>query len=104
MQDLYERIYKDENFQQLEKERSRFSWQLSSCVFVIYFSFILIVAFKPSLFANTLSQDTVITYGIPIGVLIIVISFILTGIYTRKANSEFDEKIKIIIEKAKQEN
>ena len=31
-----------------------------------------------------------ITVGIPVGIGVIVISFLLTGIYVKKANHEFD--------------
>jgi uncharacterized membrane protein (DUF485 family) len=32
----------------------------------------------------------VMTVGIPVGIAIIVISFILAGVYVRRANGEFD--------------
>lgn len=103
MQDVYEKIFHNDKFKQLEKDRSIFSWKLSCCVFVIYFSFILIVAFNPALLSIPISSKSVITIGVPIGVFIIVISFILTGIYTRRANNEFDERIQSIIQEAEQE-
>lgn len=37
-----------------------------------------------------ISDGSVITIGIPIGIAIIVLSFILTGIYVHKANTDFD--------------
>jgi uncharacterized membrane protein (DUF485 family) len=44
----------------------------------------------------------VVTLGIPIGVFIIVAAFVLTGIYVRRANSEFDSLTRQIIEEARQ--
>ena len=41
----------------------------------------------------------VMTIGIPIGLAVIVSAFALTGIYVRRANSEFDE----LTEKIKKE-
>jgi len=38
-----------------------------------------------------MSSDSVTTIGIPIGMAVIVFAFILTGIYTRRANTEFDD-------------
>ena len=38
-----------------------------------------------------MSADSVTTIGIPIGMIIIVFAFILTGIYTKRANGEFDD-------------
>ena len=90
MQDLYRRIYRDPRFHELESRRRRFSWTLAGLTLLTYFSFILVVAFKPALFGIPLSSETVITWGIPLGILVIVISFILTGIYVYRANREFD--------------
>lgn len=104
MQELYEKIYQSDKFKQLEKERSIFSWKLSCCVFLIYFSFILTVAFKPELLSIPIASNSVISIGVPIGILIIVISFILTGVYTRRANNQFDVRIQTIIKEAEEGN
>jgi uncharacterized membrane protein (DUF485 family) len=58
---------------------------------VVYFAFILTIAFDPSALATPLGADTVTTIGIPIGIAVIVFAFVLTGIYTKRANSEFDD-------------
>ncbi len=63
---------------------------------IVYFTFILTIAFKPSLLAIPLSEGSVITIGVPIGILIILFAFVLTGIYTRRANGEFDDLSKKI--------
>ena len=42
------------------------------------------------------------TMGIPVGVVIIVAAFILTGLYVAKANGKFDELTKIIREDLQQ--
>ena len=44
----------------------------------------------PSQLSTPIFEDSVITIGIPIGVFVIIFAFILTGIYTFKANNEFD--------------
>jgi hypothetical protein len=40
----------------------------------------------------------VTTIGIPVGILIIVAAFVLTGIYVRRANAEFDALNQQIVE------
>ena len=50
---------------------------------MIYYGFILIVAFAPSVLGIPIYG--VVTLGIPIGVFIIVAAFVLTGIYVRRA-------------------
>ncbi len=56
---------------------------------VVYYAFILVIAFDPSLLGAKMGSG-VITVGIPIGIAIIIIAFVLAGIYVRRANGEFD--------------
>jgi uncharacterized membrane protein (DUF485 family) len=58
---------------------------------VVYFAFILTIAFDSKLLGAPLSSDSVTTIGIPIGMGVIVFAFVLTGIYTKRANGEFDD-------------
>jgi uncharacterized membrane protein (DUF485 family) len=102
MQHLYRQIYADPEFHELEKKRGRFSWILASIVLLTYFSFILIIAFVPHLFANPIFQNSIITWGIPVGLFVILLSFLLTGIYVYRANTEFDRLTKDIVAHAKE--
>ncbi|MGI9229341.1 MAG: DUF485 domain-containing protein [Gammaproteobacteria bacterium] len=97
MQDLYEKIHDDAEFHQLEKKRGRFSWLLAAIMFITYFSFILIVAFAPHIFARPVFPGQVMTWGIPAGVAVIMLVFLLTGIYVYRANSEYDRLMQIIV-------
>lgn len=101
MEHLFKQIYADPEFHELEEKRGRFSWILAAIVFLTYFSFILIIAFVPEVFAIPIYQGSVITWGIPIGLSVIVISFLLTGVYVYRANGEFDHLIKDIVEHAR---
>lgn len=98
MQHLYRQIYANPEFHELEKKRGRFSWILSSIVLITYFSFILIIAFKPAIFATPINDGSIITWGIPVGLFVILLSFLLTGVYVIRANSEFDHLTKDILE------
>ncbi len=51
---------------------------------VVYYSFILVIAFSPATFAVKLGEG-VTTVGIPVGLGVIIIAFVLTGIYTSKS-------------------
>ena len=101
MQHFYRRIYADPNFHELERKRSRFSWLLASIVMLIYFSFILVIAFAPELFATPIIEGKIITWGIPVGLFVILLSFLLTGVYVYRANNEFDQITKDIIDHAR---
>ena len=95
-------IKNDPNFQELVSKRSKFAWTLTIAMLVVYFAFILTIAFSPSTLGTPLSPDSVTTLGIPVGMAIIVFAFILTGIYVRRANSEFDELTEKIKKTAKE--
>jgi len=102
-QDMVDRIKNDPDFLHLVKVRSKFAWTLTIVMLVIYFGFVLVIAFNPSLLGTPLSEGSVTTVGIPVGVGVIISAFILTGIYVRRANSEFDELTARIKAKAKGE-
>lgn len=87
---LIEKIKSDPDFQKLVSERNRVMIILTVIELIIYFGFILLVAFNKEFLATKLG-DGVITIGIPIGIGVIVASFILTGIYVYIANRDFDE-------------
>ncbi len=89
--DMVKDILANPKYQELVQKRGRFAWILSLIVLVVYFGFVLIVAFDPKLLAIKLYGVT--TVAIPVGVAIIIMSFILTGIYVKRANSEFDDMV-----------
>ncbi|MFZ2889438.1 DUF485 domain-containing protein [Sulfuricurvum sp.] len=102
-QDMVDRIKNDPDFLQLTRVRSKFAWTLTIVMLVIYFGFVLVIAFDPALLGTPLSEGSVTTVGIPVGVGVIISAFILTGIYVRRANTEFDELTARIKAKAKGE-
>lgn len=95
-----ERIGRDPEFRALVARRSKFAGRLCAFLVALYFGFILVVAFAPKLLGTPIASG-VTTIGIPIGLGLIVIAFILTGIYVRRANSEFDEAVDQIIARAR---
>jgi uncharacterized membrane protein (DUF485 family) len=87
---LIEKIKNDPDFQKLVSERNKVMVILTVLELIIYFGFILLVAFNKEFLAQKLG-DSVITVGIPIGIGVIVLSFLLTGVYVYIANKEYDE-------------
>jgi uncharacterized membrane protein (DUF485 family) len=94
-----QRIEVDPNYQKLVSERKSFGWTLAIITLVIYYGFIAIVAFAPSLIALKVAGD--ITVGIILGVAIIIASILLTGIYVMRANSEYDDLTNAIVNAVK---
>jgi len=89
--ELVDKIKANPDYQELVSKRSGFSIKLSVAMLVVYFTFILTIAFNPAALGTPLSPDSVTTIGIPIGIAIIIFAFILTGVYTKRANGEFDD-------------
>jgi len=83
-------IKNNPNYQKLVSTRSKFAWTLTIVIFIVYYAFILLIAFSPETLGAKVSPDHMMTLGIPVGIAIIVFSFALTGIYVKRANSEFD--------------
>ncbi|GBU14436.1 DUF485 domain-containing protein [Ewingella americana] len=87
---IYQRVVNNPRFRELVEKRSRFAWLLSAITLVMYVAFIFLIAFEPQWLGTPLYEGATITRGIPVGVGLIVISFVLTGIYVFRANGEFD--------------
>lgn len=90
---MVEKIQSNPSYQKLVSERSSFAWKLTITILVVYYAFILFIAFSPSTLGASLSGGMT-TVGIPVGIAIIVFAFALTGIYVKRANSEFDDLLK----------
>lgn len=83
-------ILADPGYQRLVRVRNRLSWGLSSVILVAYFSFILTIAFQPKLLAIPVVAGLPMTWGIPAGLGLIVLSFVITAIYVYISNHLFD--------------
>lgn len=90
------RIAADPNYQLLKAKRTKLGWTLTAAMMIVYYGFILIVAFKKEVLAVPIG-GSVITWGIPVGFGVILFTIAITAYYVMRANSEFDtlsEKIK----------
>ena len=87
--DLVYRITSHPKYQELKAKRSSFGWWLTLAGMVAYYGFILLVAFDKPLLARKIGAG-VTTLGMPLGVAVIVFTIIITWIYIRRANNEFD--------------
>ncbi|MBF0124820.1 MAG: DUF485 domain-containing protein [Magnetococcales bacterium] len=99
--EFFNRVRNHPKYHELVQKRGRFTTWLSFLTLVLYYAFIAVLAFNPGLLGIPLMAGHITTVGIPVGVLIIVLSFVLTGIYVRRANSEFDELTRQIKEETR---
>ncbi|ROP60193.1 uncharacterized membrane protein (DUF485 family) [Enterobacter sp. BIGb0383] len=101
MNEIYQQIENSAHFKELVEKRQRFAAILSLIMLVIYVGFILLIAFAPGWLGTPLHAGTSVTRGIPIGIGVIVISFVLTAIYVWRANGEFERLTNAVLREVK---
>ncbi len=97
---LCQRIENSAHFRELVASRQRFAAILSVIMLVIYVGFILLIAFA-RLARHAAARRDQRHPRIPLGIGVIVISFVLTGIYVWRANGEFDRLTKSVLNEVK---
>lgn len=100
MQEICERIRANPNYQKFVRTRRVYSWTMALLGAAVYYGFILLVAFKKEWLATPMGEGMTTSIGVPIGVGVIVFTIILTWVYVRRANSEFDETSAAIVQEA----
>ena len=88
--ELVERIESNPKYKELVSKRNSLGIKLGVFVLVMFYAFILVIAFNKELLATKIG-DGVTTIAFPIALAILVLSFITTLIYVRKANGEFED-------------
>ena len=97
--ELVKRISRDPKYQELRAKRNRLGWTLAWAMMIVYYGFILLVAFDKSFLAQRLGEG-VMTLGIPIGFGVIVFTIAITAYYVRRANAEFDTLTQAVVKGA----
>ena len=92
------RIRANPKYQELKQKRSSFGWMLTALMMVVYYGYIALIAWNKEFLGRPIG-DGVTTIGVPIGMGVIIFTIVITGIYVRRANSEFDSLTKQILEK-----
>ena len=87
---VVEAIVANPKFQELVRKRSRVSWSMFFIVTTVYYLLMGTVAFYPAALRTQINPDSVVTIGWPLGAAVIVVSWLLTGLYIRKANTELE--------------
>lgn len=88
--ELVERIESNPKYKELVSKRTSLGVKLGVFVLVLFYSYILTIAFNKQFLATKIG-DSMTTIGFPIALAILVISFITTLVYVRRANTEFEE-------------
>ncbi|AMW80084.1 hypothetical protein AMD27_15050 [Acinetobacter sp. TGL-Y2] len=85
-----EQILQNPKFKEMVAKKSRLSWTLTGIMLFAYVGFMLLVGYNKEFLLSSLSGG-VTTWGIPLGLSIIVLSFLLCGVYSYIANNKLDQ-------------
>ncbi len=96
---VIEKILRNPKYQELQSKRNSFGWLLAILMLVVYYGYIALIAFNKPFLAQPLGTG-VTSVGIPIGMGVIIFTIVITGIYVRRANSEFDALTQEILKDA----
>lgn len=88
-----ERILQNPKFKEMVRRKSNLSWTLTAIMLFVYVGFMLLVGYNKEFLLSSISGG-VTTWGIPLGLGIIVLSFILCAVYASIANSKLDQLIR----------
>ncbi len=88
---VYQRVRQNPKFQVLVRKRGRLALFLSLIVLVSYYALMMAVAFAPDALRTPVAEGSAISVGFPIAAVIIIISWLLTGVYSHFANGEFED-------------
>jgi uncharacterized membrane protein (DUF485 family) len=95
------KIEANPKYHELRRKRTAFGWTLTVLMLLVYFGYIALIAFNKPFLAQPIGSG-VTTLGIPIGMGVIIFTIVITGIYVRRANSEYDKLTAEILEEASQ--
>jgi uncharacterized membrane protein (DUF485 family) len=97
---VYAHIRRNPRFAELVAKRTRFAGILAVIVLVIFYGFVMLVAFAPELIGKRLFEGSNLTFGILAALLQFIFFWILTLVYVRRANGEFDDINQEIVQAA----
>ena len=98
---MYERMRSNPKFQHLVTTRGRFAWTLAITVLAIFYGFVMLVAFRPTLLGQPVREGSALTVGVAFGLFMFAFFWLLTAAYVRRANGEFDALTEEIVKEAR---
>jgi uncharacterized membrane protein (DUF485 family) len=93
------RVEANPKYHELRRKRNMFGWSLCALMMVVYYGYIALIAFNKPFLAQPVGAG-VTSLGIPIGLGVIIFTIVITGIYVRRANGEYDRLTAEILKEA----
>lgn len=97
---MYERMRANPKFQDLVARRGRFAWTLAVVVLSMFYGFVMVVAFNPTSLGQPVAEGSMLTVGVAVELFMFIFFWILTAVYVRRANGEFDTLTQEIVKAA----
>ena len=88
--ELVDRIENNPKYKELVSKRNGLGIKLGLFVLVMFYTYIMIIAFNKELLATKIGEGLT-TVAFPVALIILVVSFITTLIYVKRANGEFED-------------
>ena len=98
-QETWDKIRANPKFHAFVSKRNTYSIIMTILGSIAYYGFILLVAYNKEFLASKTGAG-VTSIGIPLGVGVIVFTIVITWIYVRRANTEFDTESEAIVKEA----
>ncbi|TDF80717.1 DUF485 domain-containing protein [Pseudomonas sp. H9] len=97
----HERLRQHPDFIQLVRRKQRLTWSLTLAMLAIYYGFVLVMAFAPGVLSQSLNGGAT-SLGIPVAVVVIVLSFALTAFYVQQTNQVLDPLVAKLVQEEQQ--
>lgn len=98
----YAQIRDNPKFKSLIAKRNAYAFMMTSLMMIVYYGYILLIAFNKEWLATKIGEGYTTSIGIPMGLGVIIFTIVLTNIYVRRANSEFDDEAAQVLKEAGQ--
>jgi uncharacterized membrane protein (DUF485 family) len=97
---MYERMRANPKFRELVARRGRFAWTLAIVVLTMFYGFVMIVAFNPGALGQPIAEGSKLTVGVAAELFMFIFFWLLTAVYVRRANTEFDALTQEVVKEA----
>lgn len=90
-QEVAKKVLAHPKFQSMARQKALLGWTFSAIMFFVYVAYIWVIGTSPQLLATKVSDNSIITVGIYIGICMIIFSFLITLVYVYIANGKFED-------------
>lgn len=101
--EMYRKMQANPKFRELVQRRGRFAWTLAAVVLLMFYGFVMTVAFNPTALGKPVSEGSQLTVGVAVELFMFIFFWVLTAVYVKRANSEFDTMTQEVIRDAWEE-